>query len=484
MRIVSSFNSTLSRVKRRAAVAVAFLSLAALSVAVIVASHAQIEPQETQAKARRVLVISLDGLDARYLSKSDEYGLKIPTLRRLMAEGQSAEGVISVYPSVTYPAHTTLVTGAHPARHGIFGNELFEPKDTVPLTRAEWYWFARYIQADTLWDAAARAGLSTAMVSWPVSGGAGDYNVPEILKFGAPLQDTLALMKMNQRPQGLIEGLEKRDPSLYRNATKDETDDMRTRFAEHIIWSKRPHVMLVHLFDLDHFQHDYGPFTKESFAMLEKVDGYVERLLAAAKRAETLNETAVFIVSDHGFKSVSKLFHAGVLLERAGLLKVREEKDAQGNARSVVTDWRALPYPTAGSCAIILRDPADRETLKKLREIFKPLLKQKGSGIFHVLEGKEIRALGANPRAALMLEANEGYSFGSNYTGDPVTENKQRGQHGYLPTRVNYYASFIASGAGVHKRNNLGIVRMIDIGPTIARTLGLELRNAEGQPLK
>ena len=101
--------------------------------------------------------------------------------------------------------------------------------------------------------------------------------------------------------------------------------------------------------------------------------------------------------------------------------------------------------------------------------------------IKRVFEADEVRALGGNTGAALMLEASDGYSFGANYTGDVITPNMQRGQHGYLPTHPDYYASFIASGAGVTRRGSLGIIRMIDIGPTIAHTLGLKLRDAQGK---
>src|SRR4051812_20724022 len=136
-------------------------------------------PRPSTSQAKRVLVISLDGLDARYLQKRDGFKLKIPALRRLMDDGVMAQ-VVGIYPSVTYPSHTTIVTGANPSRHGIYGNEILEPPGTSQT--GSWHWFARDIHADTLWDAARRNHLLTAMISWPVSIGAGDYNFPEIWK--------------------------------------------------------------------------------------------------------------------------------------------------------------------------------------------------------------------------------------------------------------------------------------------------------------
>ena len=442
-------------------------------------------------ETKRALVISIDGLDARYLRRRDEYGLRIPTLRRLMNEGASSLNVRVVYPSVTYPVHTTIVTGALPARHGIVGNELFIPLGAPQC--GEWYWFAHDIQAETLWDAARRRGLSTGIVSWPVAGGAGDYNIPEIKKIDGSLRETLSLMIAHERPRGIIEEVAARDPQLYAQANADEHDDMRTRFAEYIITEKRPDLMLVHLFDLDHFQHDYGPFTVEAFAILEKLDAYVARLLEAAARAGTLSETAIFIVSDHGFAPISRLIHPGVVLRRAGLLSVEEERDApQGSAQRmcVRADWRALPSITGGSCAVILNDSADREAFEKARAAFDDLRSNGAAGVateqpdapFRFIDAQDVHALGADPRAAFFLEAAEGYAFGANYAGAAVTESVMRGQHGYLPSR--YYTSFVASGAGVNRRGDLGELSITDIGPTVARSLGLTLADADGQALQ
>lgn len=429
-------------------------------------------PRETS-KAKRALIISIDGLDARYLLRADEYGLKIPTLRRLMREGAMA-AVIGVYPSVTYPSHTTIVTGATPARHGIVNNTLFEPPPMKPT--GSWFWFARDIKADTLWDAAARRGLSVGLVSWPVSTGAGDWNVPEIWKPGTRPFESRDTVREYARPRGLIEEVESADADLFKRLTPDEGDDMRTRFAEYIIAHKRPQLMLVHLFDLDHFEHDHGPFTPQAFAILEKVDGYVERLLAAASRAGTLDETAVLVVSDHGFMRISKTIHPLVVLERAGLLKA--ERDGAG--KKVVTDWRAMPYVAGGACFIILRDPQDAEALARAREAFRPYMQQ---GILRIINKNELELLGADPRAAFALDANEGYAFGGSFAEDAVGPSSSRGTHGYLPTLPDYRASFIAAGAGIGRKGKIGEIRMIDIGPTVARLLGLELRDAQGRAL-
>lgn len=433
---------------------------------------------------KRVLVVSIDGLDTRYLHEADKYNLKIPTLRRLMANGVTAKGVRSVYPSITYPNHTTLVTGALPAKHGIFGNNIFESPDGEKTGAG--IWFAKDIKADTIWDAAKRARMTTGMVSYPVAGGAGDWNVPEIWKPGAGIEGAKQAIRENAVPRGLVEEVEAKIPNLYENYSGDEGDDTRTRFAEYIITEKKPNVMLVHLFDLDHFEHDFGPFTTEALAILEKVDGYAARLIAAYERAGTLSEITIFITSDHGFKPISKQINPGVLLQKAGLVETFEQTGEDGKPRTVVKNWKAAVYVTGASCAVYLKDENDRAALKKLTEVFKPLegKTDKGktdSGIYKILERKDIKKIGSNTRAALMIDAGDGYTCGGNYSGDFITDTKTRGTHGYLPARSDYYASFIASGADIKRRGTIDYLNMADAAVIIADVLGVKLKDATGK---
>ena len=120
---------------------------------------------------RHVVLVSVDGLSASYLSDSRA---EMPNLRAIAAKGVSARGMQTSFPSVTWPSHTSLVTGMHPARHGVIGNAVWNRQtgkrvvyigDPV-LTKNE------AIRVPTLYDVAHQAGLSTASVIWPCSNGA------------------------------------------------------------------------------------------------------------------------------------------------------------------------------------------------------------------------------------------------------------------------------------------------------------------------
>lgn len=95
-----------------------------------------------------LIMISIDGLRPDAVTQASAHGLQIPNLRRFLTEGTYAEGVVGVVPTLTYPSHTTLVTGVSPAEHGIFSNTTFDP---LFRNQIGWYWYADSQHATTLW---------------------------------------------------------------------------------------------------------------------------------------------------------------------------------------------------------------------------------------------------------------------------------------------------------------------------------------------
>ena len=105
-----------------------------------------------------LLLVSIDGLRPADVIEADKRHVAVPNLRRLLAEGSFATGVAGVLPTVTFPSHTTIVTGVAPSRHGIVANTPFDP---LGKNLDGWFWYAEDIEVETLWDAAAKAGMVT-----------------------------------------------------------------------------------------------------------------------------------------------------------------------------------------------------------------------------------------------------------------------------------------------------------------------------------
>jgi predicted AlkP superfamily pyrophosphatase or phosphodiesterase len=79
--------------------------------ALLLASALLVSTLAGEARAAPVLMISIDGLRPADVQDAEARGLKVPNLRRFLAEGTYATGVNGVLPTVTYPSHTTLITG-------------------------------------------------------------------------------------------------------------------------------------------------------------------------------------------------------------------------------------------------------------------------------------------------------------------------------------------------------------------------------------
>src|SRR5215510_6730368 len=155
----------------------------------------------TQDVREPVILISIDGLMPDQLLKPGHYDLKIPNLQRLLAEGTSATGVKGVLPTVTYPSHTTMITGVSPAKHNILANTPFDP---LGKNHDGWYWYAEDIKVATLWDAAHKAGMTTGNVEWPVSVGAPiDFNIVQYWR--AELPEDLKVIRALSTPGLLTE---------------------------------------------------------------------------------------------------------------------------------------------------------------------------------------------------------------------------------------------------------------------------------------
>jgi len=194
-----------------------------------------------------LMLISVDGLKPESVLQADSHGLKVPNLRAFLVDGTYATGVHGVMPTLTYPSHMTILTGASPATHGIYSNTTFDP---YGHNEHGWYWYAEDVRVPTLWDAAAAAGLATANVYWPTSVGAHiTYNLPQIWRTGS--DDDLKLQRALATP-GLVQQLSAtlgRYPGGMEETVAE--DEIRARFAIRLLQSKRPDFITVYLTGLD-----------------------------------------------------------------------------------------------------------------------------------------------------------------------------------------------------------------------------------------
>jgi predicted AlkP superfamily pyrophosphatase or phosphodiesterase len=417
---------------------------------------------------RHVVLISVDGLMPVSYLKSGELGLAVPNLVRMTKEGAFARGVVGVLPTVTYPSHTTLITGVPPRIHGITSNTLFDPEGT---SNDGWSWYARDVRVPTLVSAARARRLTTAAVFWPVTVGLdADFNVPEFWRTGSEHPADLALLEQLSTPR-LLEAVGSR---RGRPIGYPLDDDDKTDIAIFCLETYRPALTLLHLGEVDHEEHEHGPFSAQAKAATERADARVGRVLRAIEAAGLSAETVVAVVSDHGFLPITRTLRPNVLLRAAGLL----EADAQGRVKR----WRAVFHADGGSAALRVKDAADAALVDRVRALFEPLLHEAGSGLREILDARLIAEMGGSAEAPIFLNAREGASFSSSAAGEWSSPSAERGQHGYAPNREELYATLIVKAPGLGPRD-LGVVPMTSIAATLAGYLGLTLAAEAGPPL-
>jgi predicted AlkP superfamily pyrophosphatase or phosphodiesterase len=423
------------------------------------------------AQAAPVLMISIDGLRPLDVIDAPKRGLEVPNLRAIMANGTYSKGVRNMLPTVTYPNHTTLITGVAPALHGISNNVVFDP---FQKNMEGWYWYSSDIKVPTLWDAVHANHQVVASLSWPVSVGSPsiDYNVPEYWR--ALTADDVKLIRALATP-GLVPQLEAASGTTLA-ATFAETpaaDDARAKMTAAAITLEHPEFTTLHIVSLDGFEHEFGPGSPEANKTLEAIDKSVGDLVAAARKAEP--DLVVAIVSDHGFQAIDHDVNLAIPFLQAGLATVDPKTKK-------VTDWQAEPWSAGGSVAVVLKDPNDAAVKAKVAVLLEKLAADPANGIDRVIHKDEIVKRGGGAEASFWIDLKLGYQMGRNFVGPLVTAGTIKGTHGYFPDHKEMRATFMLEGPGIKKRA-LGEIDMRDIAPTLAKVMGVPFPSATGKPL-
>jgi predicted AlkP superfamily pyrophosphatase or phosphodiesterase len=432
------------------------LRLTLLAIGLTAVAMARAQDQDA-----RVVMISVDGLmPASYTDPA--LAPHTPNLRRLAKDGLWADGVVGVLPTVTYPSHTTLITGVEPSLHGIYDNRIFDPEDK---SEGAWYWNARGIKVPTLPMAARARGLRAAAVTWPVTIGMDlDVVAPEYI--GSRHPESLDMLRAISKPPTLIDqaAIARGKPFSWPQNDRDRTD-----LTLHVLKTYDPNVMLLHLIALDSAQHSYGPGSPEALHTLADVDAHIGEILDAIKASR--RPTHVAIVSDHGFLATTTQLQPNFAFKNAGLLQV--------GSRGEVTSWRAYFHASGGSGYVYVKDAADRS---RVQQILMDLKKDPANGIREVWTTADLAARGSHPDAAFGLDMGDGFYSGGGHDV-LVKPSGSKGGHGFDPARPALHSSLILAGPTVQKRGSVGVIKMTQIAPTLAQILSVGLSPVAAKPI-
>ena len=421
-------------------------------------------------------MISVDGLAGFYFADSKA---EMPKIRELAAGGACAPLMQAVTPSVTWPNHTSLVTGVAPARHGVVGNNYFDRSKGKAVTLIGDPKFDKdeIVKVPTVYDVAKAAGMKTLSIRWPATRNAKtlDWCVPDMERTKLEAFTTPALVAEAKEAGLWPKPTKAKDGTSHPGAM---TDNLCTDLFSHMLRSHKPQLALLHIVDVDHVQHQYGPRTKEAYAAIKKADSQVGRVWEAVKTAYAGKATLI-VTSDHGFSPIRGIIMYNIILRNGGLLPVKGS--AKGRAKVAVV-------PQGGAALIYILDEAARqETAGKVKELFSQV-----DQVASVVDSEHLKDYGvadpkADPHAPDMIAfAKEGFAFGDTAAGAlPFVEKPEvTGTHGHDVHLPHLHATFVAWGRGIKPGVKMTNVRNIDVAPTIAQLLRLRLSSAEGRVLK
>lgn len=440
------------------------------AIILVLVSAGLVDASEKDAKSRHVVVICVDGLPA-YLF--DDPNASMPTIRRLAAAGTRAAGMKVSNPSVTWPNHTSLTTGVRPEKHGVLFNGVLERVGPgLPVKVNPRKDKADLVHAVTIYDVLHEAGLTTSAINWPCTRNSSTIadNFPDVPE---ALDHTTPKLIAEMKAAGILTDA---DIQGFSKLGTPARDHIWTRAVCHTIRERKPSLVLFHPLNVDAVHHRYGPQTPAGYTAVAYADTLVREVVNAVEDAGILDRTTFLIVSDHGFMAIPKLLQPNVVLRQEGMLTVEGTQ---------VATARAQVIPEGGIGMVYLTVPGNaEEDRKKVIELFRDR-----EGIAAIITPEEFANHGLpHPKdysqmADLILVAKDGYGIGASATGDNfvIQSEATLGTHGFLSTNPRMNATFIASGAGIRQAATIEMIENIDISPTIAHLLGVDLKSVDGK---
>lgn len=420
---------------------------------------------------RKLVIISNDAL----VREDMEYLKTKPCIRELIDNGSFVESLRTIYPSVTYPCHTSMITGAYPNKTHVYNNEEDE------LGNTDWLWERKHIRVKTLIDAFKEKGLTTANVFWPVLGNDDniDYNIPEYWSQSPedPLCDALKRMGTSDK---VIEDIVK--PNLYyiegHQRIHPYCDEFIFSCARDMIHKYRPDLLVVHPAGIDGMRHCTGIFNEYVTEQLDYTYYWIEKIVRALKETGDFENTDIILTSDHGQIDIKRWCHPNILLKEMGFLEVDENGKAI-NAKAYIKS-------VAGSAQVFVKD---KSVYDALYEELKKCARSQMYGFERVYTREE--ALAEEKLSGdfdFVLESDGYTSFGGNVTGDYFTGydlsdyRLGRGCHGYLPDKgpqpcMVCYGPDFKRGARVARRNT------VDMVATLKKIFKLDMPDADGEAI-
>ena len=380
-------------------------------------------PNAEPAAPSTVVVISMDGVRHDYLDR-----MELPALSRMAREGLRAESLVPVFPSSTFPCHVSLATGTFPDTHGIVDNTFWDRE----RGRFDYENDASWIEAEPVWAAAERQGVTAATFFWVGS-----------------------------------ETEWRGHAARYRKAPFDSDVGEAEKVAQILAWldlppAERPRLVLSWWHGPDRAGHLYGPDHPEVDAALAGQDAYLGRLLRELDARDAWSSTTLLVLSDHGMTTAE---HTVPLEATLAAAKVTPRVEAGAAVAHLFFD--------------------DAEEVARAETALRQL---EGIAVDRRADvPKRLRLVHPTRSGDLVVRAESPHTFRKGGLLARVRDlfGARRGIHGYPPEHPDMHGVFLALGRGAEAGTRIGAVAMTDVAATITALLGIDPpAHSEGEPIE
>lgn len=421
-------------------------------------------------KNHRLVMISFDAVGSQDLP----YLESLPNFRKVFEQASGCRNVRSVYPSLTYPAHTSILTGKKPFHHGVINNTLLQPKCETP----DWMWQRKYIRGTTLYDEAIKKGYKAAALLWPVTAKSRiHYNLPEV--FANRWWQNQIFVSIANGTFGYQLALQRKFGYLRDGVRQPALDNFVQASALYTIHKYNPDLLLIHFTDVDTNRHIYGVHHTKVKEALTRHDKRLGEIISALEATGDIDKTTLVILGDHYQKDAKKVVYFNYLLKKYNFLQVEKNK---------IKSYEFIAKNCDGCCYIYAnkkRIPS-KERTEQLWQLLSQCRNENMYGIERIYTAEEAAELGADGECICLIEAKDGFYYLDDFACpacdvEKVKKGKMRGVHGYLPSKQDYQTFFVMSGYGVEKGIFIEEMALWDEGPTLAKLLGITLPDADGR---
>lgn len=423
---------------------------------------------------QKFIVMSADAL----VTEDLELLKTLPNYKKYVAGGARTESMLSVYPSVTYAAHTSMATGCVPGKTGVLCN--FE---RLEKGKYDWALDHKFVKVPDIFTAAKRAGLTTASVFWPVTGNHPDvdYLINEWpgCAPNLPIAEALASQGSSEEVLNIARMYEK---EMVRTGVHPGCDYFVADCAAEIIRRYAPDLTMLHPANVDGARHGFGVFSEEVSQAVKETDDMIGIVCRAMEAAGYAGKFNFILVSDHGQLDMKRVVNINTLFADLGWIDA--DKDGK------VIDWSAWAISSGFSSFVQLRDPYDEAFKQEVERTLRGMAEDGLCGFGDILNEEQAKErYGLWGQFSFVIETDGFTGFGDDHKHPSIARCRDISDyrqgwatHGHQPEK-GPQPVFCAKGSAF-KENTVGKSgKIYDLAPTLAKAMGIPYFECDGKAL-